>query len=115
MTASSPRDETDARVTRFNPIAPLSRGMSWLVGRYLPDPLVFAILLTLLTFGLGVWLTPKGPLDVVRMWGSGFWNLLAFSMQMALVLVTGHALASSDPVHKAMGRIASVARTPPRA
>jgi short subunit fatty acids transporter len=25
--------------------------------------------------------------------------LLAFSMQVALVLVTGHALASSDPVH----------------
>jgi short-chain fatty acids transporter len=111
MTASSPRDETDVRA-RFNPIAPLSRGLSWLVGRYLPDPLVFAIRLTLLTFGLAVWLTPKGPLDLVRMWGSGFWNLLAFSMQMAMVLVTGHALASSEPVHKAMGRIASVAQTP---
>jgi short-chain fatty acids transporter len=114
MKAASPRDETDARVTRFNAIAPLSRGMSWLVGRYLPDPLVFAILLTLLTFGLAVWLTPKGPLDLVRIWGSGFWNLLAFAMQMALVLVTGHALASSDPVHRAMGRIASLARTPPQ-
>jgi short-chain fatty acids transporter len=59
MQASSPRDETDARVLRFNPIAPLSRGLSWLVGRYLPDPLVFAILLTLLTFGLAVWQRPK--------------------------------------------------------
>jgi short-chain fatty acids transporter len=27
------------------------------------------------------------------LWGSGFWNLLAFSMQMAMILVTGHALA----------------------
>ncbi|MFO1152474.1 MAG: TIGR00366 family protein [Rhodospirillales bacterium] len=112
MQAPSPHDETDAHAARFNPIAPLSRGLSWLVGRYLPDPLVFAILLTLLTFGLAVWLTPKGPLDLIQMWGSGFWNLLAFSMQMALVLVTGHALASSDPVHRGMSRIASVARTP---
>lgn len=32
--------------------------------------------------------------------GDGFWNLLAFGMQMALIIVTGHALASSAPVKK---------------
>ncbi|MGE5385516.1 MAG: short-chain fatty acid transporter, partial [Betaproteobacteria bacterium] len=45
-------------------------------------------------------------------WGNGFWNLLAFSMQMALVLVTGHALATSGPVKNAMKAMASVANTP---
>lgn len=105
-------DDADTHATRFNPIAPLSRALSRLVGRYLPDPLVFAILLTLITFGLGVWLTPAGPLEMVQMWGGGFWNLLAFTMQMALILVTGHAMASSEPVHRAMSRLASLARTP---
>ena len=78
MAESKRAEEAETHATRFNPIAPLSRALSRLVGRYLPDPLVFAILLTLITFGLGVWLTPAGPLDMVYMWGGGFWNLLAF-------------------------------------
>ncbi|MBV9654149.1 MAG: TIGR00366 family protein [Acetobacteraceae bacterium] len=96
----------------LNPITVLSRLFTGLVSRYLPDPLVFAILLTAIVFVLGVALTPTGPVDMVRLWGDGFWNLLAFAMQMALVLVTGHALASSEPVGRAMGRLAALARTP---
>ncbi|WOK18789.1 MULTISPECIES: TIGR00366 family protein [Rhodopseudomonas] len=97
---------------RFNPITALSRGLTGLVSRYLPDPLIFAILLTIIVFVLGIALTPTGPIQMVEMWGGGFWNLLGFSMQMALVLVTGHALASSDPIHRAMGWLAAFARTP---
>jgi short-chain fatty acids transporter len=82
------------------------------VHRFLPDPLIFAILLTLLVFGMGVGITPKTSSQMVMIWGNGFWNLLAFSMQMALVLVTGHALASSGPVKNAMKSMASVANTP---
>lgn len=57
------------------------------------------MLLTLLTFGM-LWLTPHTPIAMVKMWGDGFWNLLGFGMQMALIVVTGHALASSGPVKK---------------
>jgi len=83
-----------------------------IVHRFLPDPLIFAILLTVLVFGLGIGMTPKSTTQMVMIWGNGFWNLLAFSMQMALVLVTGHALASSGPVKNAMKAMASVANTP---
>jgi short-chain fatty acids transporter len=83
-----------------------------IVHRFLPDPLIFAILLTVLVFGLGIGITPKTTSQMVMIWGNGFWNLLAFSMQMALVLVTGHALASSGPVKNAMKSMASVANTP---
>lgn len=108
--SSVPSGETSA--SRFNPIHALTKGLSSLVSRYLPDPLVFAILLTIITFALGVFLTQSSVLDMVNMWGDGFWNLLAFSMQMALVLVTGHALASSDPIHKLMVKLSSIAKTP---
>jgi short-chain fatty acids transporter len=84
-------------------IQAVAGGMSRVVHRYLPDPLVFAFLLTLLVFVLGLVLTPHDVLDMVRFWGAGFWNLLAFTMQMALVLVTGHALASSRPVSRLVG------------
>ncbi|RKE38462.1 short-chain fatty acids transporter [Paraburkholderia sp. BL23I1N1] len=82
------------------------------VHRVLPDPLIFAILLTGVTFALALGLTPKAPADLVMLWGSGFWNLLAFSMQMAMILVTGHALASSGPVKRVLVALASSARTP---
>ena len=90
----------------------LSGAMTNLVQRYLPDPLIFALLLTFLVYVLSVGLTPHGPMAVVGMWGDGFWNLLTFSMQMAMVLITGHALASSDPIRRAMERLAAVATTP---
>lgn len=93
-------------------VTAISRFFTNIVNKYLPDPLVFAILLTIITFFLGIAITPNGPMDMFKMWGDGFWNLLGFAMQMALVLVTGHALASSGPVKKAMSRLASVAKTP---
>lgn len=90
----------------------LSRFFTNVVHRLLPDPLIFAILLTLLVFGMSVALTPKTPVDMINIWGDGFWNLLKFAMQMALVLVTGHALASSAPVSRGMKAMASLAQTP---
>ena len=83
-----------------------------LVNRFLPDPLVFAILLTIITFILGILMTPNSPMDMVQLWGDGFWNLLSFAMQMILVLVTGHALASSIPIKRGMTKLASIAKTP---
>ena len=65
-------------------IGRISRFMTRFVSRWLPDPLIFAMLLTLLTFVIALWLTPQTPISMVKMWGDGFWNLLAFGMQMAL-------------------------------
>ena len=93
-------------------IGRISRFMTRFVSRWLPDPLIFAMLLTLLTFVIALWLTPQTPISMVKMWGDGFWNLLAFGMQMALIIVTGHALASSAPVKSLLRTAASAAKTP---
>lgn len=76
--------------------------------RYLPDAYLFAIILTFVAYVAALIWTDKGPLDLVMMWGNGLWGLLAFSMQMALILVTGHALASSKPVHSVLRRLAQI-------
>ncbi len=83
-----------------------------LVQKYLPDPFLFAVILTFIVFLAGVIFTPSGAYQMVQHWGNGFWNLLTFSMQMVLVLVTGHALANSIPVKKVLQGIASAAKTP---
>jgi len=93
-------------------ISRLSNFMTAFVSRFLPDPLIFALLLTLITFFCGWGLTDSTPVSLVKMWGDGFWNLLAFGMQMALIVVTGHALASSPPVKAMLSSAASVAKTP---
>ena len=93
-------------------IQSIARFFTNVVHRYLPDPLIFAILLTVLVFALALGLTPKTPMEIVTLWGDGFWNLLRFSMEMALVLVTGHALASSGPIRGGMSALAAFATTP---
>ncbi|MGD6834753.1 short-chain fatty acid transporter [Sutcliffiella halmapala] len=80
--------------------------------RYLPDPFLFVIILTFVVFGLGLLFTDSGPVDMAKHWGGGFWALLAFSMQMVLVLVTGHVLASSPIFKRMLGGLASTAKSP---
>jgi len=54
-------------------------------------------------------------MEMVIHWGQGFWNLLAFSMQMVLVLVTGHTLASSPLFKKILRNISKTVETPTKA
>lgn len=83
-----------------------------LVQNYLPDPFLFAVILTLIVFLAGMGVTSQGPIDMIKHWGNGFWSLLAFSMQMALVLVTGHTLASTPIIKKALEALAKPCKTP---
>lgn len=86
-----------------------------LIQRYLPSPFVFAILLSLIVLAASMLVTGQGLPSMARHWGSGLWSLLTFAMQMALILVTGHALASAPAIHRLLGRLARIARTPGRA
>lgn len=80
--------------------------------RFLPDAFLFAVLLTFITFVAGMIVTGQNFMAMVGHWGDGAWSLLGFSMQMALVLVCGHTLASSKPVARGLQRVASLCSTP---
>lgn len=86
-----------------------------MVERLLPDAFIFCVVLTIVAFVFAMIGTGQGPLEMVQHWGNGVWGLLGFSMQMALVLVLGNALASSKPIKKVLTSIASVAKTPTQA
>ena len=79
--------------------------------KYMPDPFLFAILLTFLTLILGIIFTDNGPFSMLKHWNKGFWTLLTFSMQMCLILVTGYALATSKPVRRAIEALADIPKT----
>lgn len=90
----------------------LTRLSNRIMERFLPDPYIFVALLTLLVFVLGVGLTDSSPLDMVVYWGDGFWGLLMFTMQMVVVLLAGHVLASSPPIKRVLNRMAGTVKTP---
>lgn len=93
--------------------------------RWVPDPFIFAVLLTALAFLLAVLFGKEGfsLVDTVGAWGGrlrdgevtpdeqGIWKFLAFSMQMCLILVTGHALAATKLVGGWIRRFAAVPKT----
>ncbi|MGB8713005.1 MAG: short-chain fatty acid transporter [Onishia taeanensis] len=88
----------------------LSRPAVKLVERYLPDPYIFVLLLTLVAALAAIAVERQTPLDVLRFWGDGFWNLLTFSMQMLLVLITGFMLANTPPVKRVLSGLAGKAK-----
>jgi short-chain fatty acids transporter len=95
-------------------IAKLGSRISEVFRRSAPDPFVLAVLLTGVTFALALTLTDMSFLGAVDAWAGtgGVWSpgLLRFAMQMSLILVTGHALASSPPVAKLLSKLASLPR-----
>ena len=80
--------------------------------RWLPEPFIFAILLTFVAAAIAMPVCHQTPLEVVEHWGGAVWNLLAFAMQMALVLVCGSALAAAPAVKRGIEALARVPKTP---
>ena len=89
-----------------------TNGCVKLVQRFLPDAFVFCIILTIVVFIAAMPVAGMNPIEVANAWGSGVWGLLAFSMQMALVLVLGSALANAPAIKKLIVKLAGVPKKP---
>lgn len=92
----------------------LTEGFIRFFERWTPNSMVFAFLLTIIVAVLALIFTdtpllisvPDGNLSLVDAWVKGFWNLLTFSMQMALIMITGSVVATAPPVKRALHRLA---------
>ncbi len=83
--------------------------------RWMPDAFIFAVILTFVVCLAGIWGQGQSAHQMVVYWGDGIWNLLTFSMQMLLILVTGHVLAQAPAVKAGLVKVAGLARTPTQA
>lgn len=79
--------------------------------KYMPDASIFAVVLTFIAFVLGVFVAKETPMNMVVHWYTGLWELLAFAMQMALIIVTGSAVAGAPVAKRAIKKLASKATT----
>src|SRR5215510_138160 len=76
--------------------------------RYIPDPYLYAVILTFITGLAALAFTDTAPTQIVTAWYDGIWAILAFAMQMALILSTGVALAASPQVKRLLDTIAAI-------
>ena len=82
--------------------------------RWIPDAFIFALLATLLVVGAAVVATPTPLPAVVDSWGRGFWELIPFTMQMSMVIITGYVLASAPPMRRLIRMVATCRNRPKR-
>jgi short-chain fatty acids transporter len=68
--------------------------------RWVPDSMVFVLVLTIGVYALSLIFSNHGPMELIDDYAKGFWILLTFSMEMALLLVTGFAVADSKYVKR---------------
>lgn len=94
------------------------------VRRFMPDPFVLVLLLTLVSLGLGLAVMDAVPGEggatvlakssaLVKAWTDGFGNpeILKFGLQIILIIVTGEAIAASPPARRLLARLTAVPRT----
>ena len=86
--------------------------LSDLTERVVPSAFAIALLLTFLTFVVAIGVAGAPLSRVVIEWGNGFWTLVPFAMQMALVVLTGYLVSTAPVVDRLFARVASRTRTP---
>ena len=85
------------------------------VERFMPDPFLFALILTVLVVVLvAVFVDGATPGGIVDAWYAGVWgegNIFTFALQMVLILVTGYTLAEAPVFKRGITWLASKPRT----
>lgn len=80
--------------------------------KLMPDAFVFAILLTLAAVMGAYFIMDRSPLDIIDSWYTGFFDLLAFGMQIVLIIITGYSIALSATVKTGIDQLTRFINTP---
>jgi len=91
-------------------LARVGLGLSSWFEKWFPDAFVLALSVVAIVFvaslGLG-----SSVLDTAQWFGTGFWGLVTFTMQMSMIVVTGYAVATAPPVYRVVRLLATVPKT----
>jgi short-chain fatty acids transporter len=82
---------------------------SW-TEKWFPDAYVFALVGVVLV-AVAALANGSSPQTVVNAFGDGFWDLTAFTLQMAMVVLTGYVVATCPPVARLIDRLATMPQT----
>jgi short-chain fatty acids transporter len=99
--------------SKQSPLGRITAVFVYVFEKIMPDPYVFAVLLTFVGAVLALLFAPGATVpSIAAAWYAGIFSLFTFAFQMVLMLVAGYALATSPAVHKGLAKLASLAKTP---
>jgi short-chain fatty acids transporter len=91
-------------------LAALGLRLSAWFERWFPDAFALAMLAVIIVYiacvGIG-----NSPIQTAQWFGAGFWDLVAFTMQMTMIIVSGYALATAPPVYAVIRRMSAIPKT----
>ena len=109
MISSTPLPEAHERT---GALARVALALTAWSERWVPDAFIFALVASAVVVLAGVGLTDATVAQVVDAWGRGFWDLIPFTLQMALVIITGHVLATSPPMRRVIRTVSGWPTSP---
>ncbi|HZP33443.1 MAG TPA: TIGR00366 family protein [Candidatus Acidoferrales bacterium] len=104
-------ESDSAAQERLGRLESLGIGLADWSQRWFPDAFVFALLALVIIFGAGL-LAGSTVRDLVDYFGQGFWSLIPFTMQMAMIIIGGYVVAVSPPVFRIIQRLSRIPQTP---
>lgn len=106
--SSPPRGaEAEAQEKDQGALAKLSVAFTHWAERWFPDAFVFVILGVLIV-AIANLATGASPMKIANGFGQGFWTLIPFTMQMAMVTITGYVVATSPPCTRLIRWLAAI-------
>lgn len=97
--------------SRETGLARFAQALAAWTEKWFPDAYIFAAVGVVLVAVLAL-LNGSGPMEIAGAFGDGFWDLTAFTLQMAMVVLTGYVVATSGPVARLIEWLAKAPRTP---
>ncbi len=82
-----------------------------IIEQRVPDPLTFALILTVVMAALALAFTDTKPDNLLLQWGDSLSALLSFTMQMTLIIITAYVLAHTQVVATLLDRLAGLAQS----
>lgn len=110
-TNSGPAPHSDQQPSREKGLARLAQRLAAWTEKWFPDAYVFAAVGVVLVAVLAM-INGASPVKVAQAFGDGFWELTEFTLQMAMVVLTGYVVATSGPVVKLIDWLARIPGTP---
>ncbi len=105
---SSSNESIDAKKT--SGLERLASAVTNWAERWFPDSYIFAVL-AIVVVGLGALIAGVAPHAIATSFGEGYWSLIPFTMQMAIVVISGYVVASSPPAGKLINWLAKIPKT----
>ncbi len=102
---------TDAAAKKDNSLlASVGLRLSDWFEKWFPDAFALALAAVAVVFAACL-LAGNSVLDTAQRFGTGFWDLITFTVQMSMIVITGYAVATSPPVYAVVRRLAALPKT----